>query len=297
MHPSGRNKEQGNCNAVARAYVWELHRSNPDNNVVTDPEVLLQGLYRLFGTYLLHQEDWTTSQRRRQLHECTDRQNFFSEVFPETCQVSTYQSQGNFIIDLQSWCAPVARAPYRLAPSGNGMNWRNQLQELRHKALSRPSLSPWGAPVLFVMKERWIVRMCIDYRGTKQTNGEENRYPLPRIDDLFDQLQGSSVLLKDRPKVRTSKSLRRASKDNMEVVGSRKEVLYAKNFPSVNFGIPQDTNGDSSFLGLAGYYLMIHFEGFQDRQPMDKHTQKKVKFEFGVTIKEACIPVIEAQVV
>ncbi|GKF56807.1 putative reverse transcriptase domain-containing protein [Tanacetum coccineum] len=70
-----------------------------------------------------------------------------------------------------------------------------QLQELSDKGFIRPSSSPWGAPVLFVKKKDGSFRMCIDYRELNKLT-VKNRYPLPRIDDLFDQLQGSSVYLK-----------------------------------------------------------------------------------------------------
>ncbi|GJZ21417.1 putative reverse transcriptase domain-containing protein [Tanacetum coccineum] len=70
-----------------------------------------------------------------------------------------------------------------------------QLQELYDKGFIRPSSSPWGAPVLFVKKKDGSFRMCIDYRELNKLT-VKNRYPLPRIDDLFDQLQGSSVYSK-----------------------------------------------------------------------------------------------------
>jgi hypothetical protein len=66
-----------------------------------------------------------------------------------------------------------------------------QLQELLDKGFIRPSISPWGAPVLFVKKKDGSLRMCIDYRELNKLT-VKNRYPLPRIDDLFDQLQGAS---------------------------------------------------------------------------------------------------------
>ncbi|GKF43083.1 hypothetical protein Tco_0129635, partial [Tanacetum coccineum] len=84
-----------------------------------------------------------------------------------------------------------ARAPYRLAPS-EMKELSKQLKELSDKGFIRPSSSPWGAPVLFVKKKDGSFRMCIDYRGLNKLT-VKNRYPLPRIDDLFDQLQGSSV--------------------------------------------------------------------------------------------------------
>ncbi|GJT97386.1 putative reverse transcriptase domain-containing protein [Tanacetum coccineum] len=70
-----------------------------------------------------------------------------------------------------------------------------QLQELSDKGFIRPSSSPWGAPVLFVKKKDGSFRMCIDYRELNKLT-VKNRYPLPRIDDLFDQLQGSSIYSK-----------------------------------------------------------------------------------------------------
>ncbi|GJS24733.1 putative reverse transcriptase domain-containing protein [Tanacetum coccineum] len=71
----------------------------------------------------------------------------------------------------------------------------NQLQELADQGFIQPSTSPWGAPVLFVKKKDGSFRMCIDYRELNKLT-VKNRYPLPRIDDLFDQLQGSSVYSK-----------------------------------------------------------------------------------------------------
>ncbi|GKG18965.1 putative reverse transcriptase domain-containing protein, partial [Tanacetum coccineum] len=71
----------------------------------------------------------------------------------------------------------------------------DQLQELSNKGYIRPSSSPWGAPVLFVKKKDGSFRMCIDYRELNKLT-VKNRYPLPRIDDLFDQLQGLSVYSK-----------------------------------------------------------------------------------------------------
>ncbi|GJU67239.1 putative reverse transcriptase domain-containing protein [Tanacetum coccineum] len=97
-------------------------------------------------------------------------------------------------IDLIPGAAPVARAPYRLAPS-EMKELSEQLQELSDKGFIRPSSSPWGAPVLFVKKKDGSFRMCIDYRELNKLT-VKNRYPLPRIDDLFDQLQGSSIYSK-----------------------------------------------------------------------------------------------------
>ncbi|GJR81159.1 putative reverse transcriptase domain-containing protein [Tanacetum coccineum] len=99
-----------------------------------------------------------------------------------------------FQIDLIPGAAPVARAPYRLALS-EMKELSEQLQELSNKGFIRPSSSPWGALVLFVKKKDGSFRMCIDYRELNKLI-VKNHYPLPRIDDLFDQLQGSSIYSK-----------------------------------------------------------------------------------------------------
>ncbi|KAI3810997.1 hypothetical protein L1987_20711 [Smallanthus sonchifolius] len=118
----------------------------------------------------------------------------YPEVFPEYLPGLPPSRQVEFQIDLVPGAAPVARSPYRLAPS-EMQELSSQLQELLDKGFIRPSFSPWGAPVLFVKKKDGTFRMCIDYRELNKLT-IKNRYPLPRIDDLFDQLHGSSFYSK-----------------------------------------------------------------------------------------------------
>nr|GFA23314.1 hypothetical protein [Tanacetum cinerariifolium] len=118
----------------------------------------------------------------------------FLDVFPEDLPGLPPPRQVEFEIELVPGATPVVRAPYRLAPS-EMKELAKQLQELSDKGFIRPSSSPWGAPVLFVKKKDGSFRMCIDYRELNKMT-IKNRYPLPRIDDLFDQLQGSSVYSK-----------------------------------------------------------------------------------------------------
>ncbi|GKB65308.1 putative reverse transcriptase domain-containing protein [Tanacetum coccineum] len=89
---------------------------------------------------------------------------------------------------------PVAKSPYRLAPS-EMQELSEQLQELQDNGFIRPSHSPWGTPMLFVKKKDGSMRMCIDYHELNKLT-IKNRYPLPRIDDLFDQLQGARYFSK-----------------------------------------------------------------------------------------------------
>ncbi|GJX94617.1 hypothetical protein Tco_0349203 [Tanacetum coccineum] len=117
----------------------------------------------------------------------------FSKVFLEDLPNLPPTRQVEFQIDLVPVDAPVARAPYRLAPSE--LQELSQLQELFDKGFIRPSSLPWGAPVLFVKKKDGSFRMCVDYHELNKLT-VKNQYPLLRIDDLFDQMQGSSVYSK-----------------------------------------------------------------------------------------------------
>ncbi|GKE04052.1 putative reverse transcriptase domain-containing protein [Tanacetum coccineum] len=116
------------------------------------------------------------------------------KVFPGELPGLPPPRQVEFRIDLVSGVAPVARAPYRLAPS-EMRELSVQLQELLEKGFICLSSSPWGAPVLSVKKKDGYFRMCIDYSELNKLT-IKNRNPLLRIDDLFDELQGSSVYSK-----------------------------------------------------------------------------------------------------
>nr|GEV96549.1 retrotransposon protein, putative, Ty1-copia subclass [Tanacetum cinerariifolium] len=146
-----------------------------------------------------------------------------------------YMSKGYLV----PGAAPVARAPYRLGPS-EMKELADQLQELTKKGFIRPSSSPWGALVLFVKKNDGSFLMCIDYRELNKLT-VKNRYPLPRIDDLFNQLQGSSVYSKID--LRSGYHQLRDEKEHEEHVRQilkllKKEELYAK-FSKCEFWIPK----------------------------------------------------------
>ncbi|GJS43006.1 putative reverse transcriptase domain-containing protein [Tanacetum coccineum] len=118
----------------------------------------------------------------------------FPEVFPDDLLGLPLVREIEFRIDLIPGASPVVRSPYRLAPS-EMLELSNQLKELQEKGFIRQSHSPWGATVLFVKKKDGSMRMCIDYRELNKLT-IKNRYPLPRIDDLFDQLQGACCFSK-----------------------------------------------------------------------------------------------------
>ncbi|KAI3701816.1 hypothetical protein L6452_27177 [Arctium lappa] len=114
----------------------------------------------------------------------------YPEVFPKELPGVPPERQVEFRIDLVLGAAPIARVPYRLAPT-EMQELMKQLQELLEKGFIKQSSSPWGAPILFVKKKDGTMRMCVDYRELNKII-IKNIYPLPRIDDLFDQLQGAS---------------------------------------------------------------------------------------------------------
>ena len=118
----------------------------------------------------------------------------FPNVFPKELLGILLEREVDLSIVIVSGTAPVSRAPYRMAPA-ELKELKVQLQELLDKEFVRPSVSPWGAPVLFVKKKDGILRMCIDYRQISKVT-VKNKYPLPRIEDLFDQLKEAGVFSK-----------------------------------------------------------------------------------------------------
>ena len=110
----------------------------------------------------------------------------YPDVFPEDLPGLPPDREIEFAIDLEPGVKPISIPPYRMAPA-ELRELKTQVQELLDKGFVRPSVSPWGAPVLFVKKKDGTMRMCIDYRQLNKVT-IKNRYPLPRIDDLFDQL-------------------------------------------------------------------------------------------------------------
>ncbi|KAI0519672.1 hypothetical protein KFK09_007126 [Dendrobium nobile] len=118
----------------------------------------------------------------------------YPEVFADDLPGMPPSREIDFTIELVSGANPVAKAPYRMAIK-ELKELKEQLEELLNKGFIRPSTSPWGAPVLFVKKKDGSLRLCIDYRELNKLT-IKNKYPLPRIDDLFDQLEGASVFSK-----------------------------------------------------------------------------------------------------
>ncbi|GKB58492.1 putative reverse transcriptase domain-containing protein [Tanacetum coccineum] len=176
----------------------------------------------------------------------------FLKVFPEYLPGLPPRRQVEYQINLVPGAAHVARAPYKLAPS-ELQELSTQLQELSDKGFIRPSSSPWGAPVLFVKKKDGSFWMCIDYRKLNNLI-VKNRYLLPRIDDLFDQLHRSRVYSKIN--LRSGyHQLRVREEDILKTVFRIRYGHYE--FQVMSFGL---TNAPT---------------------PMTKLTQKNVKFDWS----------------
>ena len=118
----------------------------------------------------------------------------YPDVFPEELPGLPSEREIEFGIELVPGIAPIPITSYRMAPT-KLKELKAQLQELTDKGFTRPSFSPWDAPVLFVKKKDGSMRLCIYYRQLNKVT-IKNKYPLSRIDDLFDQLKGAIVFSK-----------------------------------------------------------------------------------------------------
>ena len=107
--------------------------------------------------------------------------------------------QIEFSIELAPSTAPIYKKPYRMAPS-ELVELEKQIKELLDKGFIQASSSPWGSPVLFAKKKDGTLRLCIDYRALNMVT-IKNKYPMPRINDLFEQLAQAKVFLKNWFKV------------------------------------------------------------------------------------------------
>ena len=118
----------------------------------------------------------------------------FSDVFSNDLPGLPLDCEIEFSIDLLPRTAPISKALYRMAPT-ELKELKEQLVELLDKRFIHPSASPWGALVLFVKKKDGSMRLCINYHELNRVT-IKNKYPLPHIDDLFNQLQGAQVFSK-----------------------------------------------------------------------------------------------------
>jgi hypothetical protein len=118
----------------------------------------------------------------------------FLDTFPEDLPGLPPERDVEFVIELKPGTAPISRRSYRMPPNELA-ELKTRLQDLLEKGFIRPSSSPWGCPAIFVKKKDQTLRMCVDYRPLNEVT-IKNKYHLPRIDILFDQLTGAQVFSK-----------------------------------------------------------------------------------------------------
>jgi hypothetical protein len=120
--------------------------------------------------------------------------NEFPDVFPEELPGMPPDRDIKFVNELKPSTTPIYKTPYRMA-TPELVELKEHIKELLEKEIVHPSSSPWGAYVIFVPKKDGTQRLCVDYRALNEVT-VRNKYPLPRIDDLFDQLCGACVFSK-----------------------------------------------------------------------------------------------------
>ncbi|KAL8104528.1 hypothetical protein AgCh_028665 [Apium graveolens] len=187
----------------------------------------------------------------------------FPDVFPDDLPGLLPEREIEFAIDLAPGTEPVSKAPYRMTPV-EMKELATQLQDLLEKGVIRPSVSPWGAPVLFVKKKDGSMRLCIDYRELNKLT-IKNKYPLPRIDDLFDQLRGAVWFLSNK---------------GVEVDPAKIEAI-------INWERPKTPTEVRSFMGLSGYYRKFVQDFAKIATPLTKLTRKNQKFEWDEKCEES----------
>ena len=160
----------------------------------------------------------------------------------------------DFGIELHSGTSPISMTPHRMAPV-ELQEFRVQLQELLDKGFIRPSTSPWGALVLFAKKKDKTIRLCIDYRQLNRVT-IKNQYPLPRIDDLFDQLRGARVY----SKIDLHTGYHQLRVRDIDIRKTAFRTLYGHfKFTGMPFGL---TNAPATFIDLMHRIFQPYLDQF-----------------------------------
>jgi hypothetical protein len=202
----------------------------------------------------------------------------FPDVFPEELPGMPPERKVEFAIELIPGTAPISKRAYRV--SGRELvELKKQIDELLENGYIRPSTSPWAAPMLFVEKKDGTKRMCFDYRALNEVT-VKNKYPMPRIEDLFDQLRGASVFSKID--LRSGyHQLRIRPTDIPKTAFITKYGLYE--FMVMSFGL---TNAPTYFMYLMNNVFMDYLDKFvvvfiddiliysQNEQEHEEHLRK-----------------------
>jgi hypothetical protein len=136
----------------------------------------------------------TINSMKRKVLEDIEVVNGYPDVFPDALPGMPPDCDIEFSIELLPGTAPISKRPHRMDVKDLA-ELKKQIEELLSKWFFHPSSLPWGAPTLFVDKKNGSRRMCVDYQSLNEVTIKD-KYPLPRIDDLFDQMRGAKVFSK-----------------------------------------------------------------------------------------------------
>jgi hypothetical protein len=178
----------------------------------------------------------------------------YPDVFPEELLGMPPDREIEFVVELVPGTAPIFMRPYIMATS-HLAELTQQLQELLDKGYICPSASAWGAPIIFVLKKDGMHRMCVDYRSINEVT-IKNMYPLPKIDDLYDQLKGACVFSKIDLRSGYHQLKIRAS-DIPKIAFITRYGLYENTVMS--FGL---TNAPAYFMYLINKVFMEYLDKF-----------------------------------
>jgi hypothetical protein len=159
-----------------------------------------------------------------------------------------------FLIEILPGTPPISKRPYRM-PINELVELKKQIAELQAKGFVRPSSSPWGAPVLFVKKKDGTQRMCVDYPSLNEVT-IKNKYPLPRIEDLFDQMKGASVF----SKIDLRSGYHQLKIQESDIPKTAFRTLYGLyEYTVMSFGV---TNAPAYFMCLMNKVFMKYLDKF-----------------------------------
>src|SRR3954462_4339730 len=178
----------------------------------------------------------------------------FLDVFPEELQGIPPIREVEFVIDLKPDTAPIAKRPYKMSPH-ELLELKKEIDESLRKGFIRPSSSAWGAPALFVKKIDRRNRLVQDYRPINQAT-IQNKYPLPRINDLYDQLAGSKVFSKLDLRL-CYHLIRVRDEDIPKTAFITRYGSYE--YTVMSFGL---TNAQATFSRLMNYIFMEYLDKF-----------------------------------
>jgi hypothetical protein len=180
--------------------------------------------------------------------------NEFPDVFPKELPGMPPDRDIEFVIELKLGTTPIYKTPFRMT-TPELAELKEHIRELLKKGFIHPSSSPWGALVIFVLKKDGTQRLCVDYRALNEVT-IKNKYPLPRIDDLFDQLRGVCVF----SKINLRSGYHQLKVRECDILKAAFVLRYGLyKFTVMSFGL---TNASAYFMYMMNKFFMEYLDKF-----------------------------------